>query len=73
MAAALLAYEFGTFLVIAAVIVWIAAWIAGAIDIFRRRDLASGSKAGWLIILLLLPLVGLFIYYGFSNRTAASR
>jgi hypothetical protein len=68
-AAALLAYEFGTLLAIAAVVVWIAAWIAGAIDIFRRRDLTMGSRAGWLIILLLLPLVGLFIYFGFSNRT----
>ena len=69
MAALLLAYEYGTLLVTAAVVVWIAAWVAGAIDIFRRRDLTMGSRAGWLIILLLLPLVGLFIYFGFSNRT----
>jgi hypothetical protein len=67
--AALLAYEFGTLLVAAAVVAWIALWVAGAIDIFRRRDLTSGSKAGWLIIILLLPLVGLFVYYGLSGRT----
>ena len=69
MTAALLAYEFGTLLVAAAVIAWIAAWIYGAVDVFRRRDLTTGGKAGWLIILLILPLVGLFIYFGFSNRT----
>ena len=69
MAAAFLAYEYGTLLVTVAVIAWIAAWVAGAIDIVRRRDLARGGKAAWLIISLVLPLVGLFIYYGFSGRT----
>jgi hypothetical protein len=65
---ALLAYEFGTLLVLVAVIAWIAAWIAGAVDVFRRHDLTGGGKALWLVVLLVFPLIGLFVYYGFSSR-----
>jgi hypothetical protein len=65
---ALLAYEFGTLLVVVAVIAWIAAWIAGAVDVIRRRDLSGGGKALWLVVLLVFPLIGLFVYYGFSSR-----
>ena len=68
MTATLLAYEYGTLIVLAAVVVWIAAWIAGAVDIFRRTDLTGGAKAAWLIVLLVLPLIGLFIYFTFSSR-----
>jgi Phospholipase_D-nuclease N-terminal len=65
---ALLAYEFGTLLVLVVLVAWIAAWIAGAIDVIRRHDLTGGSKALWLIVLLVFPLIGLFVYYGFSSR-----
>jgi Phospholipase_D-nuclease N-terminal len=65
---AVLAYEFGTLLVLAGVVAWIAAWIAGAVDVLRRRDLSGGGKALWLVVLLVFPLVGLFVYFGFSSR-----
>ena len=32
------------------------------IDVFRSHDLSGWGKAGWLILLLVLPLVGLLIY-----------
>jgi hypothetical protein len=32
------------------------------VDIFRSHDLSGWSKTGWLIVLIVLPLLGLFIY-----------
>lgn len=31
-------------------------------DIFRRRDLSGWGKAGWLILLFVLPFLGALIY-----------
>ena len=61
-------YTFGTVLAWIALIAWIAAWVAGAVDIFRRRDLSGLGKLGWLLVLLLLPVIGLFVYFLFSSR-----
>ncbi len=32
------------------------------VDVFRSKDLSGWGKAGWLILLLVLPLLGLLIY-----------
>ena len=32
------------------------------VDIFRSHDLSGWAKTGWLIVLIVLPLLGLFIY-----------
>lgn len=61
-----LAYEFGTLLAVLAVAAWAVAWIVGAIDVFRRRDLGVGGKLLWLLVLILLPIVGLLVYYLFA-------
>jgi hypothetical protein len=61
-----LAYEFGTLLAVLAVAAWAVAWIVGAIDVFRRRDLGAGGKVLWLLVLILLPIVGLLVYYLFA-------
>jgi type VI protein secretion system component VasK len=31
-------------------------------DIFRRTDLSGGAKAGWLLLIFVLPLFGILIY-----------
>jgi hypothetical protein len=31
-------------------------------DIFRRNDLSGGAKAGWLLLIFILPLLGILIY-----------
>jgi Short C-terminal domain/Phospholipase_D-nuclease N-terminal len=44
---------------------WIMAiWIFIAIfgDIFRRTDLSGGAKAGWILLLFIVPLFGALIY-----------
>jgi hypothetical protein len=31
-------------------------------DIFHRRDLSGGAKAGWIVLLFVLPFLGALIY-----------
>ena len=40
--------------------IWI--FISLFADIFRRNDLTGAAKAGWLLLLFALPLVGALIY-----------
>jgi uncharacterized membrane protein YcjF (UPF0283 family) len=32
------------------------------VDVFRSHDLSGWGKAGWLVVLLVLPLIGLLVY-----------
>jgi hypothetical protein len=43
---------------------FMAIWIFITIfaDIFRRNDLSGGAKAGWIILLFILPFIGALIY-----------
>jgi len=50
-------------LIIAAVILFLILWIRAVIDVFRRGDLSVAAKAAWAIIMLILPLIGLLLYY----------
>jgi uncharacterized membrane protein len=40
--------------------IWIFISLFG--DIFRRDDLSGGAKAGWLLLLVVLPFLGALIY-----------
>ena len=37
-------------------------WAVGLIDIFRR-DLPRGTKAAWVLIVVLLPIIGTITYF----------
>jgi hypothetical protein len=50
-------------LIIAAVILFLILWIRAVIDVFRRGDLSVAAKAAWAIVMLILPLIGLLLYY----------
>ncbi|HTI33643.1 MAG TPA: SHOCT domain-containing protein [Miltoncostaea sp.] len=55
---------------------WIAVlviFIQVVIDIFRSHDLTGWAKAGWLILLIVLPFIGLLIYIGMRGRGMAER
>ncbi len=41
-------------------LIWM--FIAVFADIFRRRDLSGAAKAGWTLLIFLLPLLGILIY-----------
>ncbi len=50
-------------LIIGTVALFLVLWVRAVLDVFRRRgDLNSSAKAGWAIIMLILPFVGLLIY-----------
>jgi FtsH-binding integral membrane protein len=58
-----LAYTFGTGLAAAAFVAWILVWLLVAIRVARRRDLGFAGKLLWLVVILVVPLVGLFVYF----------
>jgi hypothetical protein len=70
---ALLAYEFGTLLAIAAVVAWAIAWVVGAISVLRRGDLGVGGKIVWLVIFLVIPIFGLLVYYLWDAMRPSTR
>ena len=43
------------------------------IDIFRSHDLSGWAKAGWIVVLIVLPLIGLLIYLGVRGRSMSER
>ncbi len=42
-------------------------------DLFRDRDLSGWAKAGWLILIIVLPFLGLFIYLIVRGQGMAER
>jgi uncharacterized membrane protein YhaH (DUF805 family) len=46
------------FILIPLLVVWAVAFI----DIFRR-DLPAGRKAGWILVVVLLPVIGTITYF----------
>jgi phospholipase D-like protein len=50
-------------LIIAAVLIFLVLWVRAVIDVFRRGDLSGAAKAAWAILMLILPLIGLLLYY----------
>ena len=59
-------YNFASFLwdvlVIFAFVIWFWLLIAVFSDVFRRRDISGWGKAGWIILVIVLPYFGVFIY-----------
>ena len=38
-------------------------WVLTLVDLFRRHDLSTGRKVGWAIVVLILPVIGVIIYF----------
>jgi hypothetical protein len=51
-----------TILVVFFMILAIWLFVAIVVDIFWRIDLSGWAKAGWLLVLLILPFLGALIY-----------
>jgi hypothetical protein len=69
----LLAYTFGTGLAAAVVVAWIVVWVFVAVSVFRRRDLGVVAKLIWIVIILILPIVGLLVYFLWAASTPERR
>jgi hypothetical protein len=51
-----------TGLELALLFIWIWIAIGVVIDVFRSPDLSGWGKAGWLFLIVILPLIGVLIY-----------
>ena len=51
-----------TLLIIFAWVIWFWLLITVFSDLFRRRDIGGGSKALWVIFVIVLPFLGVLIY-----------
>jgi phospholipase D-like protein len=50
-------------LALAALVVWVFVWFLVAIRVMRRHDIGAGGKVLWIVVILVLPVVGLFVYF----------
>ena len=63
MLATLIAYTYGMGLATAALVVWVFVWLLVAARVLRRHDLGIGGKIVWILVILLVPVLGLFVYF----------
>jgi hypothetical protein len=52
----------GTMAVFFLWVIWFWTLIIVLSDVFRRRDLSGGGKAGWTLFVIFLPFLGLLCY-----------
>ena len=73
-------YNFGSFLwdmlLVFAFVIWFWLLIMVFSDLFSRHDVSGWGKAGWIILVIILPYLGIFIYliangHGMGERAAA--
>jgi hypothetical protein len=53
---------FWTMLIFFAWVIWVSLVIIVLLDNFRRHDLSGWAKAGWTLLVIFLPLLGVLIY-----------
>ena len=53
---------FWTILMIFLWVIWFWVLITIFIDLFRSHDLSGWAKAGWLLLIVILPMIGVLIY-----------
>ena len=58
-------------------VIWIWILITVFVDIFRRKDVGGGTKALWIIFVIILPYLGVLIYLianhdGMADRNMAA-
>ena len=70
-------YNFASFLwdalLIFAFVIWFWLLIVVFGDIFRRRDISGWGKAAWIILVIVLPYFGVFIYLIAEHSGMAER
>ena len=64
---------FWTILVFFGFVIWL--WLLFTViwDIFRRQDASGGVKVLWIIVVILLPFLGVFIYLIAEHKGLAER
>ena len=60
-------------LVVFAFVVWIIIFFQVVFDLFRSHDVSGLGKAGWIILLVILPFLGVLIYLIVRGHGMAER
>ena len=64
---------FWSMIIFFAWVAWIWVAITVFIDIFRRRDIGGWAKAGWVVLVILVPFLGVLIYLIANHDEMAQR
>lgn len=64
---------FWTMLVFFAWVIWFWMLIVIFSDLFRRHDVSGWGKAGWFILILFLPYIGVLVYLIAQGKHMAER
>jgi hypothetical protein len=64
---------FGTMVIFFAWVIWVWMMVVILSDVFRRRDLSGGAKAGWTLFLLVLPFIAALIYLAKNSDGLSDR
>jgi hypothetical protein len=48
-------------------------WVTCVVDIFLRRDLSGWARVGWVLGVLVFPLVGALVYLAVRPASASDR
>jgi hypothetical protein len=62
-----------TLIVIFAWVIWFWLLITVFSDLFRRHDIGGGSKALWIIFVIILPFLGVLVYLIAESKGMAER
>ena len=62
-----------TMLVFFGFVIWIRLLFTVFADLFRRHDISGWAKAGWCLLAIILPFVGVLVYLGTQGAGIAER
>jgi hypothetical protein len=62
-----------TMLVFFGLFLWIALIFRAFIDLYGRHDVSGWGKAGWTILMIVIPLIGVCIYFLVDGKGIAER
>jgi len=62
-----------TMIVFFGFVIWIWMLFAVLMDVFRRNDSSGWAKAGWCVLIIVLPFVGVFAYLIAHGKGMAER
>ncbi|MBL8581839.1 MAG: SHOCT domain-containing protein [Rhizobiaceae bacterium] len=54
-------------------VLWLWLLVVVFSDLFRRKDISGGGKVLWLILLIVLPYLGIFLYLLTQGRSMEGR
>jgi Phospholipase_D-nuclease N-terminal len=62
-----------TMLVFFGLFLWIALIFRAFIDLYGRHDVSGWGKAGWTILIIVIPLIGVCVYFLVDGKGVAER